>query len=180
MSDRAFRPGKETGYDAAPKNGLTELPPADDTGGKATPWRKAINRVLTGLALSTFTLNLLGLNYLLPGIGIVLLLLGFRALRRENQWFHICWIISVLRTVYFWSLLILNATIWRRLVSQLSFFTALPYVNLAVISALIFCLRGGFSAVQQKAGRPVHTAAVSALRSYCPIAVSGDCRLEAI
>lgn len=47
-----------------------------------TPWKRAMGRVLAGTALTGT--NLWGLNYPLPGIGLVLMLLGFRLLRREE------------------------------------------------------------------------------------------------
>ena len=50
----------------------------------ATPWNRAMGRVLAGTALTALGTNLWGLNYPLPGIGLVLMLLGFRPLRREE------------------------------------------------------------------------------------------------
>lgn len=49
-----------------------------------TPWKRAMGRVLAGTALTALGTNLWGLNYLLPGIGLVLMLLGFRLLRPEE------------------------------------------------------------------------------------------------
>lgn len=49
-----------------------------------TPWKRAMGRVLAGTALTALGTNLWGLNYPLPGIGLVLMLLGFRLLRREE------------------------------------------------------------------------------------------------
>ena len=43
-----------------------------------------MGRVLAGTALIALGTNLWGLNYLLPGIGLVLMLLGFRLLRWEE------------------------------------------------------------------------------------------------
>lgn len=43
-----------------------------------------MGRVLAGTALTALGTNLWGLNYLLPGIGLVLMLLGFRLLWREE------------------------------------------------------------------------------------------------
>lgn len=43
-----------------------------------------MGRVLAGTALTALGTNLWGLNYLLPGIGLVLMLLGSRLLRREE------------------------------------------------------------------------------------------------
>lgn len=50
-----------------------------------TPGHRALRRVLWGSALCTVTLQVSGLQYILPTVGLVLLLLGFRALRRENR-----------------------------------------------------------------------------------------------
>lgn len=44
-----------------------------------------MGRVLAGTALIALGTNLWGLNYLLPGIGLVLMLLGSRLLRREGH-----------------------------------------------------------------------------------------------
>lgn len=43
-----------------------------------------MNRILFGMALCAITLNFWCLNYILPAIGTVLLLLGFRTLRRKT------------------------------------------------------------------------------------------------
>ena len=56
----------------------------DKVAAAVTPWKRAMSRVLAGTALTALGTNLWGLNYLLPGIGLVLMLLGFRLLRREE------------------------------------------------------------------------------------------------
>ena len=61
-------------------------------------WQRAMNRVLAGLALGTVTLNFWGLNYLLPPVGQVLLLLGLRPLRRENRAFRVWWPCALAQT----------------------------------------------------------------------------------
>ena len=48
---------------------------------------QALTRVLIGMTLTGLTLNVLCLNYILPAIGMVFLLVGLRALRRENAGF---------------------------------------------------------------------------------------------
>ena len=65
---------------------LPDLPP-EEIVRSVTPWRRAMDRVLTGSALRAVTLSLFGLQYLLPALGTLLLLLGYRALRRENRFF---------------------------------------------------------------------------------------------
>ena len=74
---------------------MGELPPDDEMVKHITPWRAATDRIITGLGLTTITLNFLWLNYLLPLLGTVMLFLGFRSLRKENKWFFLCYVISI-------------------------------------------------------------------------------------
>lgn len=163
MSEHDINSANEKEFDELLKADLSELPPESDVVHEITPWRKAINRVLIGMALSTVTLNFLCLNYILPAIGMILILLGFRFLRHENAGFRACWIISIIRSVYFLAALIVNATIWQASFYQLPILTAFNYVNIAVILILMFGLRSGFRSVQRKAGLPAHTSGVAAL-----------------
>ena len=70
-------------FEALLAQSVDELPP-EEIVADVTPWRRAMERVLFGLALCMVILNFWCLNYLLPAIGTVLLLLGFRALRRRK------------------------------------------------------------------------------------------------
>ena len=112
MRERKQNAMREAELDRLLECGLTDLPPGDVLE-DVTPWKRAMNRVLLGMALTGITLNVLCLNYLLPAVGMALLLLGFRALRRENRWFEVCWGITVVRTAYGYGLLVLNTTILR-------------------------------------------------------------------
>ena len=71
----------EKAFEAALQASVPERLP-DKVAAAVTPWKRAMGRVLAGTALTGT--NLWGLNYLLPGIGLVLMLLGFRLLRREE------------------------------------------------------------------------------------------------
>ena len=51
----------EQEFEAMLQDSVAELPPAD-IAYEVTPWRKAINRILTGFALGAVTLNFVGLN----------------------------------------------------------------------------------------------------------------------
>lgn len=70
----------EKAFEAALQASVPERLP--DKVAAVTPWKRAMGRVLAGMALTGT--NLWGLNYLLPGIGLVLMLLGFRLLRPEE------------------------------------------------------------------------------------------------
>ncbi len=163
LNEHDFNSMNEQEVDKLLKNGESELQPQSDVVNEITPWSKAINRVLVGLALSTLTLNFLWLNYILPAIGIVLMLLGIRCLRNENFGFKACWIISIIRIFYFFPALILNATIWQKYIYQLPAITALQYVNIALIFVLLFCLRSGFRSVQIKSKSTENISGISAL-----------------
>lgn len=72
----------EKAFEAALQASVPERLP--DKAAAVTPWKRAMGRVLAGTALTALGTNLWGLNYLLPGIGLVLMLLGFRLLRWEE------------------------------------------------------------------------------------------------
>ena len=142
MSDANFETLLQTSIsDVPPEHVVTEV----------NPWRKAIKNVLIGMAFCTVTLNFEGLNYILPVVGIILTMIGFRTLRADNVWFKLCFIISVVRGVCFFPIFILNTTIINeitegRLVSLAGIF------NTLMILCLTFCLWQGIRTVQRKAG----------------------------
>ena len=162
MRERKQNAMREAELDRLLECGLTDLPPGDVLE-DVTPWKRAMNRVLLGMALTGITLNVLCLNYLLPAVGMALLLLGFRALRRENRWFEVCWGITVVRTAYGYGLLVLNATILRGAFYASPAAVVLAAADLALLLEECFCLRGGLRAVQEKAGLPPHAGGAAAL-----------------
>ena len=87
MDNHKNTPAAEQELDVLLENTVGELPPSEPITREITSWRRAINQVLVGLAFTCLTLNFFELNYLLPAIGLILMLLGFRSLRRENGHF---------------------------------------------------------------------------------------------
>lgn len=110
MRERRRDVACEAEPDRLPECGLADLPPGGVLEGM-TPWKRTMNRVLLGTALTDATLGTLCLNYLLSAVGIALLPLGFHALRQENRWLGTCWGIATARMAYGYGLLVLNATI---------------------------------------------------------------------
>lgn len=137
-----------TEFESVLKESVPDMPDQDIVA-CVTPFKKAVLRVLAGLALSTITFNFWALNYILPAAGIILMFLGFRLLRRENRWFYGCFIISVVRMVYFFSVLVLGTTI-----IQIPPFLelGLTIFNLSLIFIQLLCLWCAFRAVLKKAG----------------------------
>ena len=151
MTDRNWDPAKERKFDAMLESGLPELPPKEIVE-EVTPWRGAFNRVLVGIVFSTVTLNFLWLDYILPAIGAVLSLLGYRALRRENRWFGGCFWLTVLSNAYFFPALILNTTILAGLPMIQTLQSRMAIVGFALRLAEFVCLWRGMGRVQQKVG----------------------------
>lgn len=152
----------EQEFETMLKDSMAELPP-DDIAYEVTPWRKAINRILTGFALSAITLNFLGLNYLLPAIGMFLTLLGFRTLRNENSWFRACWIFTVIRSAYYFPTIILNTTIHQSAFYRSDLAFLLKILSIAILFLLYICFWMALRTVKEKAGLQPHAGGAAAL-----------------
>lgn len=152
---------RDDAFEALLAQSVDELPP-EEIVADVTPWRRAMERVLFGLALCMVTLNLWCLNYLLPAIGTVLLLLGFRALRRENPWLGGCFVCAVLRAACMFLSLILNTTI----LPGDAYKSAAAAVSAALMLALLLCFWQGLRAVRRKAGLPAQGGGAGALLAW--------------
>lgn len=159
MSDKKHALENEREFDALIESSFSEHPPIDMTD-EITPWRKATNRVIWGLALKMVTLQFLWLDQILPFIGTFMLLLGFRALRRENKWFRACHLISIVYAVNYFSSVVLDATVFEygELLSKI-----MIAFSITVTLLLLICLWSAFRAVRKKAGIPSSAGSVVVL-----------------
>lgn len=162
MSEHEWDCMNETDFDAMLQNSLPE-PPPDDIVRDVTPWRKAMDYVLVGLSFNAITLNSMALDYILPAIGLILMLLGFRTLRRENGWFRACLVITAIRGAYLFPTLVLSATIFQSLAHSSPFFSAFTVFNLVLAVSQCVCLWKGFKSVKEEAGLPPQVGAAAAL-----------------
>ena len=153
MSEHEWKAMNDRDFDAMLSQSIAELPP-DDITEDVTPWRRAMNRILIGFALCVITLNILGLDYILPAVGMVLLLLGFRTLRRENGWFAACYSIAVLRALDFFADFILSSTIYKNEILTAYIQSVDNAVVIALLLVQILCFWRGLCAVKRKAGLP--------------------------
>ena len=142
---------------------ITALPPGDDLVADITPWRTAMNRILIGTGLMTITLNILALDTILPAIGMVMLLLGFRALRRENHWFALGYGITVLRTAYSLVWMFLKATVFYETAQAAPAALIAQYVIVAANLLQVLSLTQGIRTVRQKAGSNAYAGGTTAL-----------------
>ena len=162
MREHERESARDDAFEALLAQSVAELPP-EEIVADVTPWRRAMDRILFGMALCAVTLNFWCLNYILPAIGTVLLLLGFRTLRRENRWLGGCFAITVIRAAYFFATLILNTTILQSAVFTPAVTTTLTVINAVLLLALYFCFWRGLLAVQKKAGLPTQAGGALAL-----------------
>lgn len=162
MREHERESARDDAFEALLAQSVAELPP-EEIVAEVTPWRRAMNRILFGMALCAVTLNFWCLNYILPAIGTVLLLLGFRALRRENRWLGGCFAVTVIRAACFFATLILNTTILQSAVFTPAVTTTLTVINAVLLLALYFCFWRGLLAVQKKAGLPAQAGGALAL-----------------
>ena len=161
MREHERESARDDAFEALLAQSVDELPP-EEIVADVTPWRRAMERVLFGLALCMVILNFWCLNYLLPAIGTVLLLLGFRALRRENPWLRGCFVCAVLRTACVFPSLILNTTILPGDACR----SAAAAVSAVLMLALLLCFWQGLRAVRRKAGLPAQGGGAGALLAW--------------
>ena len=162
MNDGKFDTMSEQEFESMLESGVSQLPP-ENIVLCVTPWRKAMNQALLGIALFTVTLNFLYLDYILPVIGSIFSLLGFRALRRENSWFGACFIISILRILCLFPVIIINASVFHSAILTEDVLTLMAVFSAALVLLMFFCLWQGLRAVQQKAGLPPRAGGAAAL-----------------
>ena len=124
---------------------------------------QALTRVLIGMTLTGLTLNVLCLNYILPAIGMVFLLVGLRALRRENAGFKGGYVIAILRTFYITVWMILDTTIYADVLTGTTAAVVLTLFNLVIVLVQVVCLWSGLKALRQKAGFEAKCGAAAAL-----------------
>ena len=79
------------------ESAMLEAPP-DDIARRVTPWRRAMVEIVLGLLLTTITFGRGFLYYVLTFAGVLLLLGGFRTLRRVNAGFAWCFRLTLLNT----------------------------------------------------------------------------------
>ena len=112
MAEQDFDRMDELDFDTLLMDSLPDLPEPEMVR-RVNSWRTAMNRILIGLCLISVTLNFWKFQYILPPVGWVLMLLGFRRMRKENRWFGLCYGITILWTAHWVMNLILNTMVLR-------------------------------------------------------------------
>lgn len=138
------------------------LPP-EDVVSVVNPFSRHIRFIIIGLALWIIKLNFFNLNYILPLAGILLLMAGFRALRKENRYFSACFAVTLFLLAEFSETLIINTTIFHQEIYQSPLMIILTIISTTLSFLLFFCLGMGIKVLQQKASLPQKTSSTVAL-----------------
>ena len=117
-----------------------------------SPFCRAISLIAGGLAVTGVTLNFWNLDVLLPLIGTLCLLVGFRALRRVNGFLRAGFTCACLRVLLLFVELGQNAAVFRETAAADMVSTALAFGSAAVRLVLLFCLWQGLLDMQRDAG----------------------------
>ncbi len=107
MNNNSFASFDEKNFEDFFLSSVSAEPPSDIVN-SVTPWKKAIKRVLIGLALNALIFNVFYLNYILPTIGTILSILGLRVLRSENKWFKRTYALVIIHAIYKFFILVIN------------------------------------------------------------------------
>lgn len=138
MTDKNWTDLYDSDFDRILEASAADIPPAEIIRG-ATPHRTAINHIITGLILTTFTLNIVGLNYIGPAIGAILLASGFRIIRNGGRFLRAGYILSILHVALMALLLAINATIYSSAFNASNAGTAYGVITVAVKMSVIVC-----------------------------------------
>lgn len=129
-------------------------PGPEGTAGRESAWQWATDRLMAWMILSCISLELLGLNYILPTLGLIFAVRGFGALRRENCWLGRCYVLAVVRLVWQGASLALNTTPLPGVLWPQGVWTALSLAGVALQLAEYYSLWMGLAEVRTKAGLP--------------------------
>ena len=151
MTDKNRQTLPDQDFERILKASAADIPPADVIRG-ITPHRTAVNRIITGLVLTTFTLNIAGLDYIGPAIGAILLAAGFRIIRRGNGFFEAGYALSLLHIALMAALLTVNATIYASDFNGSAVSAVYGVASLVVKMSVIICFWRGLGSAGHRFG----------------------------
>lgn len=161
MSKTNWNVTDDAQFEALLSQNLPDTPPTGIVE-DVTPWRRAINRILVGLLLCAVNIAFLKLEYILPLIGMFLILLGFRTLRKENGYLCACWIMTAIRFAIHYFVLISNGTVYHMTLKELPIIRGISITGAVLLVVTAFCFWLGLRALRKKSGVSFKTSAAGA------------------
>lgn len=160
------------------ENSLPDIPP-DDIADMVSPWSNAWDYIIVGEVLTTFVLNIWIFGYIFKMLGSVLMLLGFRKLRRENVFFKFAYMLSAVSLAFNFLYACMNATVFASAAVTSARIKWLWLIAGVVTLGIITLQRAGLAAVFKKSGADGSLAAATSLiLYYAAIFLLGMIRFE--
>ncbi len=135
----------------------------EDMSDVVNPWYKPMMQIVFGLGFTSIVLHFFQLDVILPAIGWLLLLLGFRVLRKENKWFRIAWIVSIIGVSVTLFQIVLNSTIWAGWCCRTPVYALIAKMLLLLQPVMDLSLWMGLRSTRRQAGQKPGAGAALAL-----------------
>ena len=103
---------------------------------KENVWRIPFLKIMWSFLLTTITINFYSLQYILPVIGIALLLTGIHSLKEINESFHALWYLAIVRAVLFVVNLFVLSTplsLYQTVNESLGFLSLIPQIAIYLV-----------------------------------------------
>lgn len=163
MSERDFDRFSDEEFERFLQDEASGMNVTEKTVKSVNPWKKSTDMIFAGLILQLFTVNIYYLNHILPALGMLLVLFGFRVLSGENKWFMTGKITAYVKCASWIVNRFLDSTMWLDSNVEERFSMSMGYFNAILMLIIIGCLWGGFRLVQKKSNMPVHTLSFAVL-----------------
>lgn len=151
MTNPNFNSMNEKDFDLLLENNMPDILP-DTVVKEVNPLHNANLNILFSIAIGLINLGYPLVEYFLGTMSLISMLLGFRALHKENKWFRNGYIIGIIRFVYFISIVFFNATIYSSHEAVLLYQSISAIVMSIAVFIQYYCFVKGLRATQEKAG----------------------------
>lgn len=123
------------------------------------PWKESFWFIMWGLAMSTIRFQSIDTLELLPLLGIVVMMLGFRGLKAENRWFMAGFVCTALNLVYAFAMRLICASLWNNEILSMRFFRSgmCTYMGLLLTGIIYVCIWRAIISAEKKAGIELHS-----------------------
>lgn len=128
-----------------------------------TVWKKAAGYIIAGQTLTVIIVDFWLLRFIMPLLGGILLLLGFRMLKNENLSFKINFVLSAVKLAFLIFDVFLNATVFKSDVEELSVYRFLKFVPALLMLAVFYFQMTGIMNIRLKMGISPRAGAAGAL-----------------
>ncbi len=131
----------------------------DEVVENVTPWKKNFKLIVWGIALSTIRFTSIDVLELLPLLGFVLTMLGFRSLKAENKWFMAGFVCATTNLMYALAIRLICASIWNNEILSMWFFESgmSTYMGLILTGVIYVCIWRAVINAEKKAGIELHS-----------------------